>query len=260
MGQGLVIVKLGGSAITQKKKPLTLNRRAISNIARVLESSSLSLALVHGAGSFGHYEAARFGISPDSETKSSEGVSKTRASMAKLNLSIVEILMKHNLYSYPIPPISLYHHGAVKSESKEVLNKIIKMGLIPLTHGDVILGKDGFTVLSGDVIVTDLAKLFRPDRVVFATNVDGIFKLGKTTDKQLLIDELDPKSVSDLIFSQVQGDVTGGMRTKLLEAIRIAKIGIDVYFTNGLDGGKLMKALKGEPHAGTLIRGVKSGN
>ena len=51
--------------------------------------------------------------------------------------------------------------------------------------------------------------------------------------------------------------VTGGIKTKITQSMKIANLGIEVQITNGLNSHTLMKALKGE-HVGTLFVGDKS--
>ena len=60
-----VIVKLGGSAVTRKDKFETLNRAALTTTARQIKASCGDgrVLLVHGCGSFGHFQAHQYGIS-----------------------------------------------------------------------------------------------------------------------------------------------------------------------------------------------------
>ena len=62
MVNNIIILKLGGSVITAKSKPQTLNVRAIKNIAKIISEFDKPIIVVHGAGSFGHYFAKRFRI------------------------------------------------------------------------------------------------------------------------------------------------------------------------------------------------------
>jgi isopentenyl phosphate kinase len=69
----LLILKLGGSAITYKDQFETLNEATLHSIAKRLherpQSSSSSpslsplLILIHGAGSFGHFQAKQYNLS-----------------------------------------------------------------------------------------------------------------------------------------------------------------------------------------------------
>ena len=57
-----VVVKLGGSAVTRKDKFETLNQRVLATTAQQLRATRGSAVLVHGCGSFGHFQAHEFGI------------------------------------------------------------------------------------------------------------------------------------------------------------------------------------------------------
>lgn len=49
-------------------------------------------------------------------------------------------------------------------------------GLVPVLHGDAVLDTHtGCTVLSGDVILSVLARALCPRRAVFLTNVCGVY-------------------------------------------------------------------------------------
>ena len=60
----------------------------------------------------------------------------------------------------------------------------------------------------------------------------------------------------NLKFSKLNYDVTGGIKTKITQSLKIANLGIDVQITNGLNSKTLIKALMGE-HVGTLFIGDK---
>jgi isopentenyl phosphate kinase len=52
MGHNLILIKLGGSVITFKEKPLAANFEAIRRISYVLASIKTPIILIHGGGSF----------------------------------------------------------------------------------------------------------------------------------------------------------------------------------------------------------------
>ena len=55
-----MIIKLGGSVITFKDKPLSANYKAIENISHILKRVISPLIIVHGGGSYGHYWSVKF--------------------------------------------------------------------------------------------------------------------------------------------------------------------------------------------------------
>jgi len=88
-------------------------------------------------------------------------------------------------------------------------------------------------------------------------DVDGIYE--KEGDASSLIREMHLGQLRSFSSSEPEVDVTGGLTLKVKEASRIAHIGVDVLFINGLKPERVFKALKGERTVGTLIRGVKCG-
>ncbi|MEM3383404.1 MAG: isopentenyl phosphate kinase [Nitrososphaerales archaeon] len=250
----LIIVKLGGSLITYKDKPLTINLESIDVVSKALSKSDKPLILVHGGGSFGHYFANKYGLKTKPSKAPAEGVSKTRASMLRLNLEVLDCLNKYGIHPYSLSP-----YDFIKLPFKtmrELFISLIDCGLTPVTYGDVLLEPEGFYVLSGDKITKILSKALRPIRVIFLLSVDGIFR--DLNQKNSLIKELKPEDLTNIQIKSMNMDVTGGMVLKLKEAIRIAQSGTDVMFINGTKEDRICKAMKGEILIGTLIRGIKN--
>ncbi|KAG2472037.1 MAG: Aspartate/glutamate/uridylate kinase [Nitrosopumilales archaeon] len=129
------------------------------------------------------------------------------------------------------------------------IEKIAKSGLIPVTFGDALWygGKKSY-ILSGDRIMTILATILKPRLSVFVLNIDGLYSDLKT---KKLIHEL--KGEKPLI-KKSSNDVTGGMRRKVIEATKISKNGLKVFFVNGNKPQRILDAVKGKKFQGTLFR------
>lgn len=56
------IIKFGGSAITYKSDFESINEDALQRLCRELATVTGRYVLVHGAGSFGHYQAKQYGV------------------------------------------------------------------------------------------------------------------------------------------------------------------------------------------------------
>ena len=100
----LTILKLGGSVITKKSKALTFNRNSVEKLSNVIKKFNEPLIIVHGAGSFGHYYAKRYGIS-SKPTRSTKHVVKIRDSMQSLNRKLVEIFHQNGVNTFSFSPI-----------------------------------------------------------------------------------------------------------------------------------------------------------
>ena len=58
----MLIIKLGGSVITDKTKKQTFKKEVMGNLATQIKKADKQIIIVHGAGSFGHVLAKEFDI------------------------------------------------------------------------------------------------------------------------------------------------------------------------------------------------------
>jgi len=248
---GLALLKLGGSVVTFKDKPLSVNKKAIDRICKQLRKVKKPLIVVHGGGSFGHYYSVKYGMHTKPARYDLHGVSVVRCSMVELNNHIVNIMVKNKLNPYTVQPSSLMH-GAKSIRSKiHELKELAMSGLIPVTHGDVLrYSNRSYYIISGDVLMSILAKELKPDIVIFALDVDGIYS--DVRNKQII---REIRATNQAKFSEVPIDVTGGMSRKIREAFKMSRMGIDVLMVNGLKSERIVNALNEKNVQGTIVRG-----
>jgi isopentenyl phosphate kinase len=252
--QRLALVKLGGSVVTYKDRPLAANTGAIDGIARVLAQLDSPAIVVHGGGSFGHHWSVKYDMHTKPAPYDPHGVSVVHESMVALNQMIVNALIGAGANPYAVPPpVFTAGHRPVAAKIRD-LHAMAKNKVMPVTYGDVVhMGGRKYSILSGDSLMSILAKALRPSRVVFATNVDGVYKDMETKE---LVSELQPKRSVE--FSKMAGaDVTGGMQRKAREAFKIASLGMDVMLVNGLVPERIAQAIRGQSPVGTLVKGRK---
>jgi isopentenyl phosphate kinase len=255
MGHNLILIKLGGSVITFKEKPLAANFEAIRSISYALASVKIPIILIHGGGSFGHYWSVKYNMHSKPDQYDSHGISIVHESMIALNQIIVNYMIKVGMNPYMILP-SVFTSGRkpIAKKIKE-LKSIVESSVIPITFGDVIyIENKMYSILSGDALMSILSKILRPSKVIFTLNVDGIYK---DMGKREIIKELKNNNNS-INFSKVIQDVTGGMRRKVTEALKISDIGIDVLMVNGLKPERIINAITGTDFEGTLVKGKRS--
>jgi isopentenyl phosphate kinase len=246
--EGLVIVKLGGSLITFKDRPITVNLTALRKAIKAMAKAGKKYFIVHGGGSFGHYQAARYGLSSSKAKKEPYGVSETRNAMMELNSWVRHIMLSEGFRPFTIPPQHVFGEW-------KLIRKLIKLGVHPVSYGDVVL-EDGFRIVSGDEIVEEAARRLRPDRVVFVMDVPGILK--NVRDQTSTI-PFPSKKDEDTLSVMASYDVTGGLLSKLNAAFRMAERGTDVCFVSGYMTDEFIKAILGLKFRGSLVRGVKVG-
>lgn len=250
--QRLALVKLGGSVITFKDRPLAANASAIEGIAQVLASIDMPVIVVHGGGSFGHHWSVKYDMHTKPAPYDPQGVSVVHESMVTLNQIIVNALISAGASPYAIPPpIYTAGHRPLASKLRDTYT-MAKNGVMPVTFGDVVhMGGKKYSILSGDSLMTILAKALRPSRVIFATNADGIYKSMETRE---VVPKLSP--MGKVEFSAVSwADVTGGMQRKVREAFKIASLGMDVMLVNGLVPERIVQAIQGHISIGTVVKG-----
>jgi isopentenyl phosphate kinase len=123
--------------------------------------------------------------------------------------------------------------------------------MTPVLGGDMLFDiASGFSVYGGDAISVDLALHFNAARLLFATDVDGVF----TADPQR---HPDARPISELSLSQMNGlmlserklDVSGSMAGKLREIVRVReqiRAGMEVRIFSMMEPGRLCAALSGQ--------------
>ena len=259
--RGLVVVKLGGSLITDKSKRFSLNAEIIKRVggelAEVVEHLGVDLILVHGGGSYAHPVAKEYSVTKGfAGERSLRGFVETSRVVRMLCLDVISNLIDGGLKAVSIPASSLFvtKSGRISSCGLEPIFSALRVGVVPVTSGDVVFDRNlGFTVLSGDEISSYLAARLRARRLIFAMNVDGVYVRDRVTGELKVAEKL---SRGMRIASLGGGgeDVTGGIARKIEEGFSAAEAGVEVLFVNGLAEGRLRKAVLGEAVPGTRLK------
>ncbi|KAF4691110.1 Pyridine nucleotide-disulfide oxidoreductase domain-containing protein 2 [Perkinsus olseni] len=170
-----------------------------------------------------------------------KGFVATRASVGRLNSMVVDVLVKHGLKA-----VGMGSCGYLWTSEKKLpwytawghvlyegLSGLLNAGIIPVMHGDCVLDdKQVCTILSGDTIFYWMCRAFKPSRGIFLTDVAGIFDKPPTEEGARLIPRISARGdVKSSIETCVPAhDVTGGIKTKLASAVKVAgELGIPVY-------------------------------
>ena len=249
----MILIKLGGSIITNKEKPLSARRKTIDNILKNLKKIHEPIIIVHGGGSYGHYWSVKYDMHTKEKKYDLRGVSIIKNSMIELNKIILDSLLKNKLNPYSLPPTDfMSNNKPILNKIREV-EKIAKSGLIPVTYGDALwFGQNKTYILSGDKIMTHFAKILKPRLCIFALNENGLYSDLKS---KKLIYELKGEHA---LISKNKMDVTGGMTRKVEEALNISKMGTNVFFVNGNKSERIVEAIKNRKFEGTLFRGKRN--
>ena len=255
MSQPFIIIKLGGSVITDKtsstpKARTAVIKRLAKEIRQIIDQNKYQLILVHGAGSFGHSQAKKYNLHKGMATQKQKfGFSLTQQAMLNLNSLVTEKLLKEK-----VPVISLAPHtfttqsgGKLLNFNYQVVEKYLEKGQVPVLFGDAVLDdKWGCSILSGDVIVSFLAQKLNAHKVIFLSDVDGVFDSNpKKNPASKLIPQITSLNLKQVLGGLSQNnhyDVTGGMQGKIL-SIQESLKGIKVLIMSGLTPQALVRAV-----------------
>ena len=258
----LIILKLGGSVITDKKSAepkanLEAICRLAKEVAEAYASGKFDLIIVHGAGSFGHGIVKRTGI--DKGLKCGEHLvafAEVQRLQNVLNAIVTQELIAAGVPAMPCQASShaVMENGRIIKLETDAIKGLVLKGMVPVLYGvpayDTI---QGCSILSGDQIAPYVAKKLSAIKIIHGTNVDGICTADPNTDKSAkqvpLITKENIESVKKMLSGSATTDVTGGMAGKVQE---LADIGIESQITSALVPGRIKAALLGE-RVGTMV-------
>jgi len=96
------VLKIGGSILTDKSRELAPRYGEITRVAEEIAIYPEDVVLVHGAGSFGHIPAKKYGLPHEFNR---QGLRVTHSSVARLSEMVVEAL---SLAGIDCLPVHLY--------------------------------------------------------------------------------------------------------------------------------------------------------
>jgi isopentenyl phosphate kinase len=250
----LVVVKLGGSVLTRKQEVERLRPKVLERLAReVAGVTDCRLLVLHGAGSFGHPGARRFGLARppapgDSASRRTRGAAIVSAEVRRLHYAVLKALVRSGAspLSVPMATHARNRAGQLVAIDATPFEDALERGHLPVSFGDVVPDDEwGSSILSADTIAVALVPVLHPARVVFASDVVGILE-GPPGGRRSVAREVTEAVVAGLRPTPGATDVTGGIRGKA-EAMRaIARAGADAGLISGLTDGALSRAIRGE--------------
>ena len=245
------VLKLGGSLLTDKASPETVDDDALVRAADTIADAAGTppteeLLLVHGGGSFGHPAAAEHGLSEHEGSTDPAALADVHAAMARLADRVLRALREAGVPALPVQPLSVARRteeGRLELPAEPV-ETMLAEGFVPVTHGDVVAhaGRGG-TVLSGDELAVEFARALDADRVGLCATVPGVLD-----GQNRVVDRVDSyDAVADLFEGSDATDVTGGMAGKVQALLAADRRG-SIF---GLEG--LKRFLAGES-PGTTVK------
>ena len=252
-----VLVKLGGSLITDKSRPYTARAEVIERLCQEIHRARVArpvpLVVAHGGGSFPHVSASRFGTAHGVvDAHSWEGFVKVHQDAARLNALVCEALDRAGELPMPVQPSSACVASArrIVRWDVEPLRRMLEAGLIAVPYGDVCVDQQqGCCIISTEEILRHLCRALRPAQVLLVGKVDGVLDADQRLVPSITAADL-PGLRGALAASDGVADVTGGMHHKVQRAL---EMGARTRIINGLVPDRLYRALMGEDVTGTEI-------
>ena len=256
----LVVVKLGGSVITRKRGPARVRHKVLRRLAEELHGPATPpLLVLHGAGSFGHPGAVRFGLARapvGPPTPRARGAAIVGREVRELHQAVLGALVDAGGHPVSVPPFPIAQNraGAFGRIDLNPVTRALESGATPVSFGDVVPDSEwGFSILSADTIAVAAARALDVSRVVFVSDVDGVWTPG-STGRRPIVETLDRTALDRLTPAEGVPDVTGGIRGKVEAMLQVAAAGVDAVLISGLRDGALCSALTAPTVYGSWAR------
>lgn len=246
----ITLVKIGGSVLTDKQRPLSFQRAYAHHVAADIRLSGTVPVIVHGTGSWAK-AIGRHHYADGGWFRDATGFQMTCWRIRRLQEELAAALRDEGVVCCPVQANAVFHRtdGVLDLYDTGPIRRLVDAGVSPLLCGDVLVEGPGiFRVVSSDAIAVAVARRMRVSDCVFATDVDGVWDsdgrlVGEMTRPDLADNDSDRR------------DVTGGMSAKVVAALDIATTGARTTIVNGRIRGRVRDALARRTVTGTRVVG-----
>jgi len=262
-------IKLGGSLITDKTRPITPRPLTIARLAREIATAwranpQRQWIISHGSGSYGHAMGQRYNIRHGVNDASGwQGFAQTGYIAGQLNRLVVAALLREGLPVVSLPPSALAQcqEGRIKAFHSGPVLMALERGVIPVVFGDVAFDEtSGGVIISTEEVLAALANDLPPDVITLAGVVDGVYDSDPLRNPHarpvphIHLQDLD--SLDAALGGSHGVDVTGGMAGKVQEMADLIRQHphLRVHLISGEIPGRLQQhLLHPEQPLGTII-------
>ena len=264
-----LILKIGGSCISDKmliykalKEPTSENINAAVNINfEIIDQiaseigkayrSMKRMIVLTGVGAPGHFTVLRHGMHKGNNGTMEQhlGLLEAQIAVNDLRQANLKAFLKHKVPAVQVYASSIYQSDKMRIIESHTANfsKFIELGIVPVISGDMVPDRTmGFSVLSGDQILLDLARKFQPKRVIFGSDVDGLFDSDpKTNPNAQIIPEITHSKMEEYIGAIEGDDASGQLKGKILEIKNMLDAGFkEIILLNLKERGRLTDFLE----------------
>jgi len=266
---GVHFVKLGGSLITDKNRPLTPRPLVIERLAAEIAHAYRTnpgrrLLLSHGSGSYGHVVGRRYDTRRGvHDARGWRGFAETGYIAAQLHRLVLAAFLRAGLPAVSLPPSALARcsHGEIVAFHRDPLLAAFAAGLIPVLFGDVAFDDAiGGTIISTEQVLAAAAEIIPPDDLTLAGMVDGVYDadplLNPGAKPIPVFSVSQPETMQAALGGSHGVDVTGGMADKIerMAALQADHPGLRIHLLSGEIPGRLQQhLLEPESPLGTTL-------
>jgi len=259
-----VMVKLGGSLLTDKRKKESLRAAVLKRLCGEIHSAkgekSLKLVVGHGGGSFPHYPAHEYNVNDGIAGKDSlKGFALTNDAAARLNRLVVAELIRARESAVSVQPSAwlIAKGGSIHTSFTEQFRLYLNNGFLPVPYGDAVMDyRRGIAIASTEQVLGELAQKLNSRKMVVVAKTNGVFTDDPLENKDAefipLINRRNFPEIRKMLKGSYGTDVTGGMLGKVEALVALAGKGVKCQVISGEKKGYLKRALLGEK-LGTVI-------
>lgn len=244
----IALVKIGGSVLTDKRRPLAFQHADARRVAADMRLSHTVPVIVHGTGSWGK-AIGRHYRDDGGWYRDTVDFLMTAARIRMLQEAFLTALREEGLVCCPLQANALVQrsHASLELSDAGPISRLVAAGVSPVVSGDLLVeGPGRFRVVSSDAIAVAIARRMIVSDCVFATDVDGV----RDSAGQLIPTATQPGVAA---ADSDARDVTGGMSAKLAAALEIAGTGARTTIVNGRVAGRVRDALLRRSVQGTEV-------
>lgn len=263
----MILLKLGGSLITDKTRENTPRVEVIGRLAREIAGcwrAGAPLLIGHGSGSFGHAAARRYGTRDGIRAEEGwRGFAEVSVVAARLNRLVADALHDAGVPVVGVAPSASARceDGRLVAMDTRLIRAALDHGLVPLVMGDVALDAvRGGTIVSTEEVFAFLAGEFPVTRILLAGETEGVYAQppiagDRTHDVIACVTPRNWETLRGVVGGSRGADVTGGMTSKVRDMLALvtAHPGLTAQIFSGLVEGNVARALRGDV-TGTRIQ------
>ena len=265
-----IVLKIGGSVVTHKDVSThtvreDVLRSVFAQIALVKKQKpQMQIILIHGAGGHIHHLAYMYNLRSGTGTDQNkiEGAQKTHEAVLRLHAEIMDIATTcaFPLYSVPTDTVITQTDKKISHCTVAPIKTALQKGLIPVLYGDMVIDTTlGMSICSGDTLASCFAKEFPITKLLFSTDVDGIYTDDPhITEAAELVENVSLTRMEEIVLRGSHNtDTTDGLRGKVAACEELFQHSItlsEIHIFNGFEKENYRKVLLGEDFTHTCIK------